>query len=101
MYNTQSGYKTERVAADGSINGGNPVRKIHAVGIKGGAAASSVQWYDDVNAADPTKLRGGLNVGIGLWEWVSDLNQQLSKAFFDISAADVQVMVIFQPGQAS
>lgn len=97
MYGETNGYKVERIAADGSINGGGPIRKLYAVGVKGGAAASNVQWYEDVNAADPTKLRGGVSVGIGLWDWAI-VNEAITKAFFDISAADVVAVAVYLPG---
>ncbi len=96
MYNDENGYRVERLVADGALNAGGPVRKIHAVGVKGGAAASNVQWYEDVNAADPTKRRGGVSAGIGLWAW-EIVNQAINKAYFDLSAADVEVIVVYRP----
>lgn len=97
-YNRQQGLKTERLVASGAINGGNPIRKIGSVMVKGGAAAGTTEWYDDVNGATPANKRGGVTAQIATWNGMAGLDQQVSKAFFVLDANSAEVMVTYEPG---
>jgi hypothetical protein len=96
-FNMQTGFKTERLTADGAINGGNPIRKLVAVGVKGGAAAGTTEWHEGTDAATAAEKRGGVTAPTGEWAWVVGLDQQLSKAYFNLDANSAEVVVVYQP----
>lgn len=88
---------TERITADGTVNGGRPVKRLLFVGQLSGAGAANVEWYDDTTAGTAANKRGGLTSGAATtWAWTLRLEQEFKTAlFFDLAANSAEVIAVY------
>src|SRR4051812_14484644 len=90
---------TERLTADGTVNGGRPVRKLLSVGQLSGAAAASTVWYNNTSAVAADKKGGVTSGAAATWAWVTAHEQEFPVAlFFDLDNTNTaEVIAVYIP----
>jgi hypothetical protein len=100
MYDDQEGFKTERIVANGALNGGKPIRRLVGLAVLGGAAAGTLDIYDGagVNAVDK---RGGVTAPAAQWAWLplsGGMQLATGKCFLNGFGANVlEACAVYEP----